>query len=198
MMTWWRWATAVAVLVVGGCAAAEDMTPTVVLETNLGQIVLELDAEKAPNTVANFLTLVNGGFYDGLTFHRVRAGFMIQAGRLTPDMQRRTSQVQPLQSESDNGLKNLRAALGMARSQYDPHSATSEFFINLVDNPELDFFAKTAEGRGYAVFGRVVAGMDVVDSIGAVATVRRGQYEALPLDPIVIDSAYVAEEDGSE
>jgi peptidyl-prolyl cis-trans isomerase B (cyclophilin B) len=200
MRTWRRSVTNVAgVLFIAGCEAAEDMTPTVVLETNMGEIVLELDREKAPNTVENFLVHVTGGFYEGLTFHRVRAEFMIQAGRLTADMQRRTSQVQPLQSESENGLKNFRGTLGMARSEHDPHSATSEFFINIVDNPHLDFFAKTAQGRGYTVFGRVVAGMDVVDSISAVPVVRRGQYEALPVEPVLIQRAYVAEEEqGSE
>lgn len=152
---------------------------------------MELDREKAPESVANFLRHVNSGFYDGLVFHRVKPNFMIQAGVLTADMQRRVSTVFPVANEADNGLENVRGAVAMARTP-DPHSATSEFFINLIDNPDLDFREQTAQGWGYAVFGRVVEGMDVVDAVAAIATSRRGRYADLPVEATVIDSAYVA------
>jgi peptidyl-prolyl cis-trans isomerase B (cyclophilin B) len=174
--------------------AERDLTPTVVLETSKGTIVLELDAEKAPRTVANLVAHVKAGFYDGLTFHRVMRDFMIQTGRSTPDMKRRSSQVQPLRSEADNGLKNVRGAVAMARTT-DPHSAQTEFFINTVDNPDLDYTEPTPEGWGYTVFGRVVEGMDVVDAIAVVRTARRGRFDDMPVDPVVVERAYVREED---
>ena len=170
--------------------AGPDPAPVVVLETNKGRIVMQLDREKAPQTVALFLRHVGAGFYDELTFHRVRPGFMIQAGRLTADRQRRTSPASPLRNEADNGLRNLRGTLAMARTR-QPHSAVAEFFINLVDNPELDHTAPTVEGWGYAVFGRVTEGLEVVDDIATVPTARSGQHEAIPLDPVVIERAYL-------
>ncbi len=170
---------------------AENLTPTVVLETSRGRIVMELDREKAPESVANFLRHVNSGFYDGLVFHRVKPNFMIQAGVLTADMQRRVSTVFPVANEADNGLENVRGAVAMARTS-DPHSATSEFFINLIDNPGLDFREQTPRGWGYAVFGRVVEGMEVVDAVAAIPTTRRGRYADLPVEATVIDSGYVA------
>jgi cyclophilin family peptidyl-prolyl cis-trans isomerase len=169
-----------------------DPHPVVVLETNKGTIVMELDRENAPETVDNFLLHVRSNFYDGLTFHRVRPGFMIQAGSLTADAKRRESSVFPIANEAENGHANVRGAVAMARTG-DPHSATSEFFINVVDNPKLDFTERTPQGWGYAVFGRVVEGMDVVDIITAVPTERRGRYEAVPLEPVVIARAYVRE-----
>ena len=177
-------------------AAAPDPTPVVVLETNHGRIVMQLDREKAPQTVANFLRYVRAGFYDGLTFHRVRPAFMIQGGRMTPDRERRTSRVPPVQSEADNGLKNLRGTVAMARTR-ERDSATSEFFINHVDNADLDFTGPSVEGWGYAVFGKVIEGLDVVDAIAAVPTERWGQHEAIPLDPVVIERAYLQESTGN-
>jgi cyclophilin family peptidyl-prolyl cis-trans isomerase len=179
----------------GTATDSRDLTPTVVLETSKGTMVLELDAAKAPGTVANLVAHVKAGFYDGLTFHRVMRNFMIQTGRLTPDMKRRSSQVQPLRSEADNGLKNVRGAVAMARTT-DPHSAQTEFFINTVDNPDLDYTEPTPEGWGYTVFGRVVEGLDVVDAIAAVRTGRRGRFDDIPVEPVVVERAYVREEDG--
>lgn len=176
--------------------AGLDPTPVVVLETNHGRIVMQLDREKAPLSVANFLRYVGAGFYDGLTFHRVRPNFMIQGGRMTPDRQRRTTSVPPVQSESENGLKNLRGTVAMARTR-ERDSATSEFFINHVDNADLDFTGRSVEGWGYAVFGKVIEGLDVVDSIAAVPTERWGQHEAIPLDPVVIERAYLRESTGN-
>jgi cyclophilin family peptidyl-prolyl cis-trans isomerase len=154
---------------------------------------MELDRENARETVANFLLHVRSGFYNGLMFHRVRPGFMIQVGALTPDRRKRTSPTFPIANEADNGLLNLRGTVAMARTS-DPHSATSEFFINLKDNPMLDYKAPTALEWGYAVFGRVTEGMDVVDAIATSPTERWSIYEAIPLDPIVVDSAFVVVE----
>ena len=176
--------------------AAPDQAPTVVLETNRGRIVLQLDREKAPNTVTSFLRHVGAGFYDGVIFHRVRADFMIQAGVLTADRQRRTSASVPVSNEAANGLLNVRGAVAMARST-DPHSAKSQFFINLKDNPELDFREQSPEGWGYAVFGRVTEGMDVVEDIGAVRTERWRTHEAVPIEPIVIERAYVPDDEAN-
>ncbi len=196
-------------LLAGGCVSGQDdqteseqepagpdPAPVVVLETNHGRIVMQFDREKAPLTVANFLRYVGAGFYDGLTFHRVRPRFMIQGGRMTPDRERRTSSVPPVQNEAENGLRNLRGTVAMARTR-ERDSATSEFFINLVDNPELDFTARSVEGWGYAVFGTVIEGLDVVDAIAAVPTERWGIHEAIPLDPVVIERAYLQESTGN-
>ncbi|MDX1429094.1 MAG: peptidylprolyl isomerase [Rhodothermales bacterium] len=171
-------------------AATPQVKPQVVLETSFGEITLQLEPELAPETVENFLLHVRSGFYDGLTFHRVRKDFVIQAGLLTADMVSRKTQIMGVRNEAANGLKNLRGTLAMARTS-EPHSATSEFFINLKDNPRLDFRESTYEGWGYAVFGRVVDGMDVVDAIGAVPTKRTARFEALPLEPVVIQRAYL-------
>jgi cyclophilin family peptidyl-prolyl cis-trans isomerase len=163
-----------------------DSLPVVVLETSKGRIVMQLDRAKAPLTVENFLAHVNGHFYDGLTFHRVIQGFMIQGGSTTPDNQERVSSAPPVPNEADNGLKNTRGAVALARTS-DPNSGGTQFFINLVDNPRLDFRSKTPDGWGYAVFGRVTQGMDVVDSIGAVRT----RPDDVPVQPVVITRAYV-------
>ncbi len=165
---------------------AADSLPVVVLETSKGRIVMQLDRRKAPRSVENFITHVNGRFYDGLTFHRVIQGFMIQGGSVTADNQQRLSSAPPVPNEADNGLKNVRGAVALARTA-DPNSGGTQFFINLVDNPRLDFRAKTVEGWGYAVFGRVTQGMDVVDSIGAVRT----RPDDVPVQPVVITRAYV-------
>jgi cyclophilin family peptidyl-prolyl cis-trans isomerase len=174
-----------------GVAVAPPTTrDTVVLETSRGRIVLELDPGKAPESVANFLKHVRAGFYDGLIFHRIEPTFVIQAGAVTEAAGQRTSTVFPLRNEAQNGLKNLRGTVAMARTG-DPHSATSEFFINLKDNVGLDYTAPTLQGWGYAVFGRVIDGMAVVDAIAATPTTRRGQYRTYPTEPTVIRRAYV-------
>lgn len=170
--------------------AQASTKPRVVLETSKGRILLELEPERAPESVQNFLLHVRSRFYDGLTFHRVKSDFVIQAGLLTADAQRRQTTVMGILNEANNGLRNLRGTVAMARTG-DPHSATSEFFINVKDNPTLDFREETLQGWGYAVFGRVVEGMDVVDAIAAVPTRRTARYEALPVDPIVINLAYI-------
>jgi peptidyl-prolyl cis-trans isomerase B (cyclophilin B) len=159
----------------------------VVLETSKGPIVIELFAEQAPKTVANFLAYVDAGHFDGTVFHRVIPGFMIQGGGFTADMQQKTTR-EPVQNEADNGLKNRRATLAMARTN-DPHSASAQFFINLVDNGFLDHTAKTSSGWGYAVFGQVVEGTATVDAIAGVRTANRGGHEAVPVEPVVIESA---------
>jgi cyclophilin family peptidyl-prolyl cis-trans isomerase len=165
---------------------AADSLPVVVLETSMGRIVMQLDRGKAPLTVQNIVAHVNLHFYDGLTFHRVIKGFMIQAGVQLPDGRQRLSSAPPVPNEADNGLKNTRGAVALARTA-DPNSGGTQFFINLVDNPRLDFRSKTTEGWGYAVFGRVTQGMDVVDAIGAVRT----RSDDVPVEPVVITRAYV-------
>ena len=167
--------------------------PQVLLETSLGPIVVELDAEKAPATVENFLTYVREGFYDGTIFHRVIDGFMIQGGGFTADYERKPTH-EPIRNEADNGLKNLRGTLAMARTG-NPHSATSQFFINVVDNGFLDHTGANPRGWGYCVFGHVVEGMDVVDSIRAVPTGPGGPFpKDAPQTPVVIESARVVGE----
>ena len=157
-----------------------------VLETSMGTIELELDSKKAPITVANFVEYVQEGNYDGTIFHRVIPGFMIQGGGFTPQgVQKDTKD--PIILESDNGLKNNRGTIAMARTSV-PDSATCQFFINLIDN---DFLNYGSGNDGYAVFGKVVEGMDVVDSIARVNTGDRGQYQDWPLQDVVINRAYV-------
>jgi peptidyl-prolyl cis-trans isomerase B (cyclophilin B) len=163
--------------------------PRVALETSKGRIVLELDAARAPKTVENFLAYVRSGHYDGTVFHRVIDGFMIQGGGFTADMVQKPTRA-PVANEADNGLKNRRGTIAMARTG-DPDSATAQFFVNLVDNTPLDFRSKTVQGWGYTVFGHVVEGMDVVDAIAKVATGRRGPYENVPVDPVVIQKAEI-------
>jgi peptidyl-prolyl cis-trans isomerase A (cyclophilin A) len=165
---------------------ADDKKPRVALETSLGRIVLELDAGKAPVTVANFLSYVEAKHYDGTVFHRVIDNFMIQGGGYDADLQeKRTGD--PIKNEAGNGLANLRGTIAMARTAV-PDSATAQFFINVKDNAFLDR-ARAADRVGYAVFGRVVEGMDVVDKIKAVRTGRAGAMNDVPLQPVVIRSA---------
>ena len=165
-----------------------DSTPTIVLETTMGRIVMELNESAAPATVANFVRHVSQGFYNGIIFDRVRPEFMIQAGILSSDYSRRLSPAAMLMNEGDNGLSNVRGAVAMARAG-DPHTAKTQFFINVDDNPQLD----TSEDTwGYCVFGRVIEGMDVVDLIKDVPTRTRGTRESIPVDPIIIDTAYIA------
>ncbi len=159
------------------------------LETNKGTITLELDAEKAPQTVANFVDYVEKGFYDGLIFHRVIPNFMIQGGGMNPDMSEKPNG-SPIKNEANNGLKNDRGTIAMARTQ-DPHSATSQFFINLKDNDFLNHTSESPAGWGYAVFGKVTDGMDVVDEIAKVKTGNHGPHGDVPLEPVVIKKATV-------
>ena len=156
--------------------------PVVVIETSLGDITVELDRARAPVTVENFLAYARAGFYDGTIFHRVIKGFMIQGGGLTPDMQRKPTKP-PIENEAGNGLSNTRGTIAMARTA-DPHSATSQFFINTADNVRLDRGREST--GGYAVFGRVTAGMDVVDKIESVPTTDRAGHQNVPVEPVVI------------
>ncbi|MDH5204323.1 MAG: peptidylprolyl isomerase [Hylemonella sp.] len=167
-------------------AGAQELA-RVKLSTSVGDIVLELDPGKAPQTVANFLQYVRDKHYDGTIFHRVIAGFMIQGGGMTPDMQQKPTR-SPIALEARNGLKNDRGTIAMARTA-NPNSATAQFFINVVDNHGLN--APKPDGHGYAVFGRVVSGMDVVDKILATATGNRGMHQDVPVTPILINSAIV-------
>lgn len=176
-------------LLAGGRSQAEDTRPRVRLETTMGAIVLELDGQAAPQTVANFLVYVREGFYDGVIFHRVIKGFMIQGGGLTPDMRRKQTHA-PISNEAANGLQNRRGSVAMARTA-DPHSATAQFFINTVDNPFLDHRAPTPQGWGYCVFGQVVSGMDVVAAIEKLPTGKRAGRGDVPETPVVIQKALV-------
>ena len=154
-----------------------------------GVITLELDQAKAPKSVANFLAYVRSGNYANTVFHRVIKNFMIQGGGFEPGMKQKPTQA-PITNEADNGLKNARYSVAMARTS-DPHSATAQFFINVVDNEFLNFKAPTAQAWGYAVFGQVVAGQDVVDAIKAVPTTRKGYHDDVPRDDVVIEKAVV-------
>ncbi len=154
-----------------------------------GTITLELDADKAPKTVANFLSYVQKGHYDNTIFHRVIPGFMIQGGGFEPGMQQKGTDA-PIDNEANNGLKNDTYTIAMARTS-DPHSATAQFFINVADNGFLNFTAPTAQGWGYAVFGKVIDGADVVDKIKAVATGRKGFHDDVPKTDVVIEKAVV-------
>ncbi|EUB85345.1 peptidylprolyl isomerase [Pseudomonas koreensis] len=162
------------------------------LTTNYGDIVIELDAEKAPITVANFLEYVKAGHYENVVFHRVIKGFMIQGGGFQPGMQEKKDKRASIQNEADNGLKNEKYTLAMARTM-DPHSASAQFFINATDNSFLNHTAKTAQGWGYAVFGKVVAGTDVVDKIEGVATTSKAGHQDVPKDDVIIEKAEIIE-----
>jgi len=176
----------VVVLALSFPAIAEDNL-RVDLETSKGKIILELYADKAPHTVKNFLVYVDTGFYDGTIFHRVIPDFMIQGGGFTAEMKKKPTQP-PIQNEADNGIPNDRGTIAMARTQ-DPHSATAQFFINTKDNGFLNHKGKSPQVWGYAVFGRVVEGMGVVDAISNVKTVTRGVYRNVPAEPVVITRA---------
>jgi len=165
-------------------AAGQPANPRVLIETSKGNITIELFTRNAPISTANFLNYVKTGFYDGLVFHRVIPGFMVQGGGMTPDMAEKPKNA-PIQNEADNGLKNLRGTLAMARTG-EPHSASSQFFINVADNAFLNHRGKSFEGWGYAVFGQVVDGMNVVDAIVAVPRGNRGPHGDVPVEPIVM------------
>lgn len=161
----------------------------IILHTNLGDITLELDHEKAPATSANFEQYVKDGFYDGVIFHRVIDGFMIQGGGFEPGMVQKKTREQ-IKNEADNGLLNKEGTIAMARTM-DPHSASAQFFINISDNAFLDHSAKTLEGWGYAVFGKVTDGMDTVKKIKAVSTTTRAGHQDVPVEDVIITSAEV-------
>lgn len=163
------------------------MTKTVELTTSAGVIRLELDDAKAPQSVANFLAYVNKGHYNGTVFHRVIKGFMIQGGGMTADMKQKPTDA-PIQNEANNGLKNDKYTVAMARTNA-PHSATAQFFINTKDNGFLNFTAESPSGWGYAVFGKVVAGQDVVDTIEKVRTGNKGFHDDVPLEAVTIEQA---------
>ncbi|MFT5398547.1 MAG: peptidyl-prolyl cis-trans isomerase B (cyclophilin B) [Planctomycetota bacterium] len=158
---------------------------SVLFETTMGNITIELDIENAPNTSENFLAYVDDGYFVDTTFHRVIPGFMIQGGGLTADMADKPSKHAPIQNEANNGLTNVKGSLAMARTG-DPHSATSQFFINHADNAFLNFSNESMQGWGYAVFGKVTEGMDIVEEIAAVATSNKGGHENVPVEPITI------------
>ena len=178
--------TVLACLALLASSVAGAAAPQVELKTTMGTIVLELDADRAPETVKNFQQYVQSGHYNGTVFHRVIPGFMIQGGGFTADLGHKPTR-EPIKNEANNGLKNAVGTIAMARTS-DPHSATSQFFINVVDNPALDY----REGNfGYAVFGKVVSGMDVVQSIATVQTAARPPHQNVPVKPVVIESARV-------
>jgi peptidyl-prolyl cis-trans isomerase B (cyclophilin B) len=157
------------------------------LHTNHGVITLDLDAQRAPATVANFLEYVRAGFFDNTVFHRVIDGFMVQGGGFEPGMKQKPTRA-PVKNEAANGLKNDKYTVAMARTS-DPHSATAQFFINVADNAFLNHTAQTPQGWGYAVFGKVVDGTDIVDKIGKVKTGTRGMHQDVPADDVVIERA---------
>ncbi len=163
--------------------------PQVELNTNKGRIVLELNAEKAPITVANFLEYVRDGFYDGVIFHRVIDGFMIQGGGMDENFKEKATR-DAIENEADNGLTNDLGTIAMARTQA-PHSASAQFFINVGNNAFLNHSGKTAQGWGYAVFGKVTEGLHVVDAIKGVRTGNRGYHADVPLENVVIESAKI-------
>ena len=170
-------------------ACAPALAQQVRLATSQGDIVVELDKDKAPKTVENFLQYVKAGHYDGTVFHRVIDNFMIQGGGMKADMSEKSTRA-PIPLESRSGLTNLRGTLAMARTS-SPHSASAQFFINATDNGFLDFKSESAQGWGYAVFGRVVAGSEVVDAIESVRTGRKGGHDDVPLEDVVIQRVVV-------
>ena len=170
----------------------ENKMTQVTIKTSVGNIQLELNDEKAPITVENFKTIASSGYYEGTIFHRVINGFMIQGGGLTADMSNKSSGTGPIQNEANNGLSNDRGTIAMARTM-DPHSATSQFFINHKDNGFLNHTGETSQGWGYAVFGKVTEGMEVVDKIADVPTGSSGAYQDVPEEVITIESVTISE-----
>jgi len=164
----------------------------VTFTTSFGAIDLRLDAGRAPDTVSNFIAYVEGGHYNGTLFHRVIPGFMIQGGGMRTGLVENPTRA-PIENEASNGLKNLRGTIAMARTQ-DPHSATAQFFINLKDNSFLDHTEKSSAGWGYAVFGQVISGMDVVDQIASVETRSVGHHESVPINDVIIEHAQLRDQ----
>ena len=162
------------------------------MSTILGDMTLELDAEKAPKTVENFVNYATSGFYDGTIFHRVINNFMVQGGGFDADMRQKTTEA-PIDNEANNGLKNNRGTIAMARTM-DPHSATAQFFINVSDNDFLNHTAENMQGWGYAVFGQVVEGQEVLDKIRVVSTGSQAGHQDVPVDPVVIESVTVLDD----
>ncbi len=193
---------AILLILVSSCAENNNVTEVeqqkekvmteVIIKTSLGDINLELNNEKAPITVENFISIAESGYYEGTIFHRVINGFMIQGGGLTSDMSNKSSGTSPIQNEANNGLSNDRGTIAMARTM-DPHSATSQFFINHKDNGFLNHTGETSQGWGYAVFGVVTDGMDVVDQIAEVTTGSSGAYQDVPQEVITIESVLISE-----
>ena len=161
----------------------------ILMTTTVGPMTLELDADNAPKTVENFLSYVSSGFYDGTVFHRVINNFMVQGGGFTADMEQKATQA-PIENEANNGLKNARGTIAMARTQ-DPHSATAQFFINVQDNDFLNHTGENMQGWGYAVFGKVTEGEDVLDKIRCVQTGNQAGHQDVPVEPIIIESVTV-------
>ena len=172
-------------------ASAAGADPVVKLETNYGDILLRLDARKAPMTVSNFVQYVKAGHYDGTIFHRVIKDFMIQGGGMTPDLKEKPTRA-PVKNEASNGLQNKKYTVAMARTS-EPHSATAQFFINTKDNSFLNYRNATPEGWGYAVFGKVIKGQNVVDKIAAVPTGSRGYHDDVPNGPVIIKRATIVD-----
>ena len=172
-------------------AHAATPDPAVKLETNYGDIIVRLDARKAPISTANFVQYVKSGFYDGTVFHRVIKSFMIQGGGFTPDLKQKETRA-AIRNEADNGLKNKKYTIAMARTG-EPHSATAQFFINTKDNDFLDFKSQTPQGWGYAVFGKVLKGQEVVDKIAAVTTGKKGYYDDVPMENVISKKAVIVE-----
>ena len=162
----------------------------ITLHTNHGDIVIELDFDKAPKTAANFKQYAEEGFYNGTIFHRVIDGFMVQGGGMTEDMEQKKTR-EPIENEADNGLKNVVGSLAMALTN-DPHSATAQFFINVKDNSFLNHSSKSAQGWGYCVFGKVTDGMDVVNKIKGVKTGTKGYHQDVPVEAVIIEKVTVA------
>jgi len=175
-----------------GSVIAADNLPKVKLQTNMGDIIIELNSVKAPKSVDSFVSYVKNGFYDGTIFHRVISNFMIQGGGFSQDYKKKNTNA-PIDNEADNGLLNKRGTIAMARTS-DPHSATAQFFINVVDNQMLNFRSKTSQGWGYAVFGKVIQGMDIVDKIKNTPTGADGPFpQDVPKTTIVIEKASLVE-----
>jgi peptidyl-prolyl cis-trans isomerase B (cyclophilin B) len=170
----------------------EDQMSLVTISTSAGDIHIELNADQAPITVTNFLKLAEDGYYNGTIFHRIIDGFMVQGGGLDENMAPKPTGTEPIQNEANNGLKNDRGTLAMARTM-DPHSATGQFFINHKDNDFLNHTSETSQGWGYAVFGSVIDGMDIVDKIALSTTSTVGGYADAPLEPTIINSVTVSE-----
>ncbi|WP_265089689.1 peptidylprolyl isomerase [Psychrobacter okhotskensis] len=168
------------------------MPPVVELDTSMGAIVIELNEEKAPKTVENFLNYVKSGHYDGTIFHRIIDGFMIQGGGMDAEMNEKATNA-PVENEAGNGLKNDKGTIAMARTQ-DPHSATSQFFVNVKDNDFLNHSGKNMQGWGYTVFGKVTSGMDVIEKMRGVPTGRFGMHADVPKEPVIINSATIVSE----
>ena len=170
---------------IGFAALGAQAETRAIIDTNMGQIRLTLDEQKAPKTVANFVSYADKGFYNGTIFHRVMDGFMIQGGGFTSDMTQKATE-KAISNEADNGLKNTVGTIAMARTA-NPNSATSQFFINVADNDFLNYKDRTPQGTGYAVFGKVSGGMDVVQKIAKVQTANRAYHQNVPVKPVVIE-----------